>query len=252
MKRAQRHRAGFHHQLRHLADAADVLHAVGVGEAEVLVQPVADVVAVEHHGVDAARVELGLDHVGDGRLAGAREAGEPQDRGLLVFQRRARLLGDGEVLVVDVGGAAQREVDQARARGGVGGAVDQDEGAGVAVLGVGVEGDRRRGGEVAEADLVQPQRLGGIVLQRVDVDPVLQIRDRDGHELRRRSSSGRSGRAAAAPRSSRSRGRRTGPPPGAAPSGRPAGRPARCRSRRRASGSRRRRPRPPRRRRPRR
>ncbi len=39
----------------HLADAADVLDAVRVGEAEVLVEAVADVVAVEQVGVMAAR-----------------------------------------------------------------------------------------------------------------------------------------------------------------------------------------------------
>ena len=58
--------------LRHLGDAADVLDAVGVGEAEVAVEPVAHVVAVEQVGVAAERVQLLLDQVGDGRLARAR------------------------------------------------------------------------------------------------------------------------------------------------------------------------------------
>ena len=34
-------------------DAADVLHAVGIGEAQILVEPVADIVAVEQIGVMA-------------------------------------------------------------------------------------------------------------------------------------------------------------------------------------------------------
>ena len=45
--------AGVGHQLGDLADAADVLDPVGLGEAEVLVEPVADIVAVEQEGVPA-------------------------------------------------------------------------------------------------------------------------------------------------------------------------------------------------------
>ena len=47
----QHDQPGIDHQLGDLGDAADVLDAVGVGEAEVLVQAVADVVAVEQVGV---------------------------------------------------------------------------------------------------------------------------------------------------------------------------------------------------------
>ena len=63
---------GVDEQLGHLAHAADVLHPVGVGEAEVAVQAVADVVAVEQEGAHALLVQLALDQVGDGRLARAR------------------------------------------------------------------------------------------------------------------------------------------------------------------------------------
>ena len=65
----------------------------------------------------------------------------------------------------------------------VGQAVDQDEAAGVAVLRVGVEGDRLVEIEIAHADLVQVQRLRGQMLERVDVDLVLRRRRRS----RRRS-----------------------------------------------------------------
>ena len=88
--------------LRHLGDAADVLDAVGVGEAEVLVEAVADVVAVEQVGVAAERVQPLLDQVGDGRLAGAGQAGEPEHARLLALERRARGLVDVERLPVDV------------------------------------------------------------------------------------------------------------------------------------------------------
>ncbi len=136
--------AGVDHQLGDLGDAADVLDPVGVGEAEVLVEPVADVVAVEQVGVARrAACSLLLDQVGDGRLAGAGQAGEPHARPgcwPLSAARASRV--DVERLPVDVLGPAQREVEQPGADGGVGQPVDEDEAAHVAVLGVGVERDR--------------------------------------------------------------------------------------------------------------
>ena len=63
-------------------------------------------------------------------------------------------------------------------------AVDQDEGAGLAVLDVGVEGDRRRGGEIAEADLVERQRLRRQLVEIVDVDAVLELGHRGGRRPR--------------------------------------------------------------------
>ncbi len=56
-------------------------------------------------------------------------------------QARAALSTDW-ALAVDVGGPAQGEVDHARRRRLVGEAVDQDEGAGLPVVAIGVEGDR--------------------------------------------------------------------------------------------------------------
>ena len=58
MNERQHDQAGVGHQPRHFADAADVLDAVGGGEAEVLVEAVAHVVAVEQRGMHAARVQL--------------------------------------------------------------------------------------------------------------------------------------------------------------------------------------------------
>ena len=57
------------HQPRHLRHPADVLHPVRLGEAEVLVEPVADIVPVKDVGVTAGRLKLQLDPVGQGRLA---------------------------------------------------------------------------------------------------------------------------------------------------------------------------------------
>ena len=78
MKRHQHDQPRVDHQPGHFRDAADVLHAVVVGEAEILVEAVAHVVAVEQVGVLAQRQQALLDEVGDGRLARARQAGEPE------------------------------------------------------------------------------------------------------------------------------------------------------------------------------
>ncbi len=142
---AQHDQSGIDEQLRHLADPADVLDAVGVGEAEIAVEAVADVVAVEHVGVMAPAMQLGLDELGDGRFARRREAGEPDDAGALMLEARPRLLFDREVLGMDVGRAAQRERDHSGADRLVGVTVDDDEGAGLAVDLVGIERHRRRG-----------------------------------------------------------------------------------------------------------
>ena len=74
---------------------------------------------------------------------------------------------------MDIGRATQTEVDHAGAGGRVGEAVDENERAGLAILRVRVERDRRRGREVAQADLVERQRARRDVLQRIDIDLVL-------------------------------------------------------------------------------
>ena len=140
-ERHQHDQAGIHHQPRDLGDAADVLDAVGFGEAQVLVETVPHVVAIEQIRVPAQRVQLLLDDVGDRRLAGARQSGEPHDARLVPVERRVGLLVDLDRLPVDVLRAAQREVQQARADRVVGQAVDQDEAAGIAIFRV---GDRTR------------------------------------------------------------------------------------------------------------
>ena len=85
----------------------------------------------------------------------------------------------------------------------VGQPVDEDEAAGVAVVGVGIERRSAGRGEVADADLVELERLGREVLEGVDVDLVLGLGDRGADACARRSSSGRGGPAASAPRPSR-------------------------------------------------
>src|SRR3546814_20221838 len=59
---------GVRHQLGDLAHPADVLHAVGISEAKVLVKPVADIVAVQQEDIPATGVQLLLTHIVDGRF----------------------------------------------------------------------------------------------------------------------------------------------------------------------------------------
>ena len=73
--------------------------------------------------------------------------------------------------------------DHAGRRSLVGLAVDEDEGAGHAIGLVGVEGDRRRRRDIAEADLVELQALCSELVVGVDVDAMLEL----GH-LRRHGS----------------------------------------------------------------
>ena len=119
--------AGIDHQLRDFGDAADILDAVGIGEAEIAVEAVADIVAVEQIGDVALGMELLLDEIGDGRFAGARQSGEPQHGRLLAGQCGACRLVHVDRLPVDVGGAAQGEIDEPHADRVVGEAVDDDE-----------------------------------------------------------------------------------------------------------------------------
>jgi hypothetical protein len=98
--------AGIGHQLRHFADAADILDPVGLGESQILVEAVAHIVAIEQEGVPVHPVQLLLDQVGDGRFARTRQAGEPQHAGFW-FLSRVRVAADVERLPVDVLRAAQ-------------------------------------------------------------------------------------------------------------------------------------------------
>jgi len=69
-----------------LGDAADVFRSVLVAEAEVRVESGAEVVAIEDDGEAAVLVELAFDGVGDGGLAGAGEAVEPDHGAALAEQ----------------------------------------------------------------------------------------------------------------------------------------------------------------------
>ena len=61
--------ARVHEQLRRFGHPPDILDAVRIGEAEVLVQAVPHIVAIERVGVPPQRQQALLDAVGDRRLA---------------------------------------------------------------------------------------------------------------------------------------------------------------------------------------
>lgn len=90
--------------LSYLAYPADVLVAVLLGEAKVLVQAEAHVVAVEAVGGVAEVEQVLLEGGGDGGLAGGGEAGEPEGEALLLAVLAALLASEagvpGDVAVV--------------------------------------------------------------------------------------------------------------------------------------------------------
>jgi hypothetical protein len=94
-------------ELGYLGDAADVLVAVLLGEAEVLVEAEADVVAVEAVGGHAEVQEVLLQGGGNGGLARGGEAGEPEGEALLLAELVALPVGEGGV-PGDVAGGRRR------------------------------------------------------------------------------------------------------------------------------------------------
>jgi hypothetical protein len=99
----------------------------------------------------------------------------------LLLQRGALPAADGQRLPMDVAGPPKAEGDHPSARRLVREAVDQDEGAGVAIGGVGVERHGRRGRQIAVPDLVEAQGFVRQMRQGLDVDPMLQRRDGRRH-----------------------------------------------------------------------
>lgn len=82
-------------ELGDLADAADVLVAVGLGEAQVLVEAEAHVVAVEAVGGEAQVEEVLLEGGGDGGFARGGEARQPDCEAALAAQLVALAAREG-------------------------------------------------------------------------------------------------------------------------------------------------------------
>src|SRR5581483_956673 len=158
--------AGVGEEFSDLADAADVFLAVPGREAEIGIQAVADVVAVEDVGVLAGVEEFAFEFGGDGGLARAGKAGEPDHAAGVVIAQGALAGVDLAVAPVDVaalvqavGGAAGIIVLGHDAAAGDFETIDDDEAAGGDDLGMGVEGDRAFGLERQFRDLVAADEL---------------------------------------------------------------------------------------------
>jgi hypothetical protein len=102
---------GVSKELGDLANATDVLVAVLLREAEVLVEAEADVVAVEAVGGDAEVEEVLLERGGDGGLARGGEAGQPDGEAALAGELVALTAREGRV-PCDVAGAGCQSVSR--------------------------------------------------------------------------------------------------------------------------------------------
>ena len=102
--RHQGHDAGAGESARHPADAPDVGVAVLLGEAEALREVRPHHVAVEVLDERSAALQLGPHELGDGRLSGAREPGEPQGEAGAIAHSGSVLLRGGAPVVVSAMG----------------------------------------------------------------------------------------------------------------------------------------------------
>ena len=91
------HAAAVGEQLGHLGDAPDVLRAVVRREAQIGVEPEADVVAVEAVGGEGHREEVLLQGGGDGGFTRGGEARQPDCEAGLVPQVGALCVREGGV-----------------------------------------------------------------------------------------------------------------------------------------------------------
>ena len=170
------------HQLRDLGDTANVLDPIFVGEAEIAIEPVTNIVAVKQNGVPPELVQHLLEQIGDGGFAGARQSGEPEDTGFLPDQCRARRFVDFERLPVNIGGTSQSKRDHSAPDGCVIEAIDQNEPAHLSVFRIRIEWRRPIKRDVAKADVIQIEMLGGDMFERIDADFVLQLGNLPVHD----------------------------------------------------------------------
>jgi hypothetical protein len=80
----QHDEAGVGHQPGHLGDATDVLDPVGLGESQIAIEPLPDVVAVEQIGVATGFVQPPVKQVGESGFSGTRQAGKPDAKRVAV------------------------------------------------------------------------------------------------------------------------------------------------------------------------
>ena len=103
-KGGQHDHARIQEQLGHFTDAADVLLTVGIGEAQVFAEAVANVVPVQHIGGEPPLEQSGVHGIGQGALAGAGESGEPEDGAAVAALLGALVAAHGGFVPGNVGG----------------------------------------------------------------------------------------------------------------------------------------------------
>src|SRR5262249_47289121 len=145
-------------------------------QAKVLVEPVADVVAVEHVSVAAKAMQLLLDEVGDRRLARRGETRGPQHARLLALQPRVGAFVDVDPLPADVPRAMHLGIAWPGADDGISDPVYHPEAAGIAVPHARPVGEPAQRFAAALARVVQPPQLRPLVLW---VPPVLGRAERE-------------------------------------------------------------------------
>ena len=160
-ERGDRDHARVGHQARHVRGAADVLGAVRRREREVAREAVAQVVAVEEVRRVAVLDEDALQLGRDRRLARGGQAREPDGRAARAERVPAMVALEPALVPRDAGRMLRRAAalahppHHAGGDGVVGVLVDQDEGAGGAVLGVRVGDDRRGRAQRDARDVVE-------------------------------------------------------------------------------------------------
>ena len=98
----QRDQPGIHHQPRHLGDAPDVLDPIRLGEAQIAIQAVAHIVAIEQISVPALGMQAHLQQVRQCRLAGPGKTREPDALRTLLLARGPAGLVQGQRLPVEM------------------------------------------------------------------------------------------------------------------------------------------------------
>jgi len=88
---ADRDHACFSEERRNFAHAANILGAVGRRKTQISVQPLADVVAVQHVALTSFVEERALESDGKGRLPRAGQTGEPDNRAAVTIHAHAIL-----------------------------------------------------------------------------------------------------------------------------------------------------------------
>ena len=141
------------------------------------------VLAIQHIHRTAHVEQLALHGVGQSALAGAGQAAE-QYGGRLLAEACGTLLGGdmGELAVVTATlGADRIGDDHAGTDGTVGQPVDDDKGAGGAVVLIAIEGDGRIQGHLDPANLIELQLARRALFQGVHVNAMDDTRDRPRH-----------------------------------------------------------------------